>query len=55
MKVEEFIKKVKELDEWFDGRYNKDMPIEIFDEQGNMIEDIRFSVNLSRDVLEINQ
>lgn len=54
MKVSEFFAEAKMLEKWMDTRGYQDMPIEIFDKRGDLIETFRFSVDRKREVIEIN-
>ena len=53
MKTSEFFAEAKMLKRWMEDRGYNDMPIEVFDKRGKLIETFRFSVDLKRNVIEI--
>ena len=54
MNVRDFISEVEQLEMWLDDRNSGDLPIEIFDKRGNKVEFLKFSIDLSRNVIEIH-
>lgn len=55
MNVHYFIEEVKNLEKWLWKHDYEDLPIEIFDKRGEKIEMFNFSIDLDRDVIEINK
>ena len=52
MKASEFFQEAKMLQKWMEDRGIGNLPIELFDKRGNLIETFRFSVDLERQVIE---
>ena len=55
MKTSEFFAEAKMLQEWMEDRSYPDMPIEIFDKRGELIDAFRFGIDIDRDVIEISE
>lgn len=53
MKVSEFFRDVKMLEKWMNDRNLSDMPIEVFDKRGELVDQFVFSVDIKRQVVEI--
>lgn len=54
MKLSKLITELNILEKWLEKRDYGDAPIEVYDKHGNEIENIKFSIDLERNVVVLD-